>query len=843
MAWRETRAAWLRLIFFFVCVAIGVAGIIALRSVIQNVREVMTREARNLIAGDLLVESNRALPDADQRAFDRLVGGPGVTGRSALIQTLTMMRPAAGSGALTARLAEVRGVDAQYPLYGAMTLLSGQPYSHGMLAGHGAIVQPEVLAQFDLKVGDSILIAGQPFAIRDVLVKESVQRRGGVSFGPRVYVDQADLRALPVFGLGSRVNYAWMYKVQPRLLVKVEGELNQLFARSPVNVISYRRLEDRIGDALSVGENYLSLIGFAIVVLGGIGVWSVTRVFMQQKLRTIAVLKCLGASSTQVLWTYVAEITALTLAGCALGIALAAAGLAAIPASTLEALRVDAVRLTLSAVLQGCLVGLLVSLLFAAVPLMEVRRVKPLLLMRADTAQTAGRRDWRSAATFVALAASIAGIAIWQAGSLKAGGIVVAALGLAALILHLTSGLLVRAVRPLTRSRRFALRHAVVSLSRAGGQARVVLMAVGLGAFFVVGMRIVQANLLHEFSPDAGSSSPDLVLIDVQTDQEAGIRDAAARYSTLPPKFVPLMRARISGIDGQQLKLATSRDVQEYGHGLAREFGLTFRDALESNERVTAGTFWTSPQPEGHTLSAGLEVSIEHNLSENGIGLGDKIRFDLAGREVSALVTSIRKVEWNNVANGGFVFVFRPGPIAQVPHSYVTFVLGMEDVGKRSGFQREIATMFPNVSAIDVREILKSIQDILANVTLAVTIVGAVTLVSGVLILIGAVAMTKFQRLYDAAIYRTLGASRWRLASMVTIEYGLLGALAGVIGGIGALALSFVVSHELFDIEWLPSPAIVFIGIAATAALVALVGLLSSLDVLFRKPLRTLRTE
>jgi putative ABC transport system permease protein len=364
----------------------------------------------------------------------------------------------------------------------------------------------------------------------------------------------------------------------------------------------------------------------------------------------------------------------------------------------------------------------------------------------------------------------------------------------------------------------------------------VVLMAVGLGAFFVLGMRIVQANLLHEFSA-GGNASPDLVLIDVQQDQVAGITAIAARHAANPPKFVPMMRGRITAVAGKTLKLASIRDVQEHGAGLAREFGLTYRSALEDNEEIVAGQFWNSPSDQ-------FEVSIEQNLQRNsGIQIGDDIHFDLAGRDVAARVTSVRKVEWDNVANGGFVFVFRPGPIEQVPHSFVTFVTGLDDASARAGFQRDLANGYPNVSAIDVREILKSVQDILNNVTLAVTVVGAVTLGSGILILIGAVAMTKFQRLYDAAVYRTLGASTWRLASMVAIEYSLIGALAGTMGAIGALALSYVVSRELFDINWAASPALVAAGIASTTALVAIVGLVSSLDVVFRKPLRTLRTE
>lgn len=845
MAWREMRASWIRLIFFFVCVAVGVAAIIALRSVIQNVRGVMTREARSLIAADLLVESNRPFSADQQAIVDRVTGGVAAA-RSAAAQTLTMIRPAAPNAALDAaigaRLAEVRGVDAGYPLYGTMTLASGRAYSPAIVSGRGAIVQPDVLAQLNLAVGDTVVIAGQPFTIRDVLLAESAQRRGGIALGPRLYIALEDMRALPVFGLGSRVTYYQMFAVpDDARLAAAEASLRDAFRRTSVNAISWKRLEDRIGTALQTGEDYLSLIGFAVVVLGGIGVWSVTRVFVQQKLKTIAVLKCVGAPSRVVTGIFVAEIVALSLVGCVVGAGLAWLALAAIPDGTLAALRVTAVHLTASAVIQGCLVGVLVSVLFATVPLLEVGQVKPLLLLRADTAGTSGRANRQSIAAAAVVGAAIVAVAMWQAGSAYAGAMVSAGGVAAIVVLQLASRVLVGATRPLTRSTRFALRHAVVSLGRPGGQARIVLMAVGLGVFFVLGMRLVQANLLAEFEPASGRSSPDLVLVDVQPDQAPAVRAIATEFAAPPPRFVPMFRARISGVSGS-LNLPTTREVQEYGNGLTREFGLTFRDHLDDNETVVAGRLWTGPST--GSLDDEIEVSVEQNLQRNaGLAIGDVVRFDLAGRTLRARITSVRKVEWDNVANGGFVFVFQPGAIERVPFSYVTFMTGLETPAARAGVQRALAEQLPNVSAVDVREILRGVRDILANVTLAVTIVGTVLLGAGVLILVGAVSMTKFQRLYDAAIYRTLGAGRGRLMAMVAIEYGLLGGLAGTVGAAGALALSFVLCRFFLDVSWSPAWPLVGGGVTATAALVSLVGLVASVDVLVRKPLRTLRTE
>jgi putative ABC transport system permease protein len=845
MAWRETRASWTRLLFFFVCVAIGVAAIVALRSVIQNVRVTMTREARSLIGADVVVQSPREWPEDVRLRLESLLASAPVLARTEVIETTTMAQAAGETGQEAVRLVEVRAVEEAYPFYGTLTLQSGRAYSHALLANHGAIVQPEILPQLGLTVGDSLVIAGQPFQIRDVVTHDQVQRRGGFALGARVYVDLADLRATALLGFGSRASHQWLLKVADPGIDPLTQALRHAFEQQTMTAQSWRTLSDRLGESLSMAENYLSLVGFAIVVLGGIGVWSVTRVFVEQKVKSVAILKCVGATSRQVLATYVLQVSLLSAAGCMLGVGLAAIGVATIPKGVIDALGVTSASITWSASAQGAAVGLLVSLFFAIVPLLEIRRVKPLLLMRADSAPTARRRDWRSVATAAAIALAIALVAVWQAGSLRAGLYVSAGFAAITIVLHVASRGLVRAVAPLARSRRFAVRHAVLSIGRPGNQTRVILMAVGLGCFFILGVRALQSNLLEEFSLGShGRTPPDLVLIDIQRDQTDGVRALAAAHGLPAPRMQPLMRARVVGVDGGRVHLATADEVRKHGD-LAREYGITFRSALQDNERVTAGVFWTTPLPETGTAE-GFEsdVSIEQTLHEaHDIDVGDLIRFEIAGRIVRARVTSIRKVTWDDAENGGFVFVFRPGPIERAPHTFVGFVQGLGDPASRAAFERDILKPYPNVSAIDVREVLRSVREVTDNVSLAVTIVGGVTLVAGVLILVGAVAMTRFQRVYEAAIYRTLGAGTRVLATMVAIEYGLLGVLAGVLGAAGALALSWAVTTTLLHIVWRPSPGALAVGVVAASVLVGAVGLGASVDVLLRKPLGTLRGE
>lgn len=860
MAAREVRASWRRLLFFFVCVAIGVGAIVLLRSVIQTVRDTLTHEARSRLGADVVVGTNRPWTEDTLKLIDERLAQAPVRARMDTIDVATLVRPAEGHGADAARMVELRGVEAAFPFYGIVTLQDGKTYSHELIANHGVLVRPELLSQLNLNVGDQLVIGGKPFTIRGVIAQEPGRRAGGFSFGSRAIVDLDDLKGTQLLTFGSRANYRILLKVDEGGINALEKQLRADLTPRFAGATSYKSVEDDIGEDLARAENYLSLVGFVVLVLGGIGVWSVTRVFVRQKIKSVAILKCVGATTRQVLAAYVMQVVLLGLAGSGFGVALAKVAIDSIPDRVASALGATAYSLTFSAVWQGIAVGVLVSLLFSLVPLLEIRRVKPLLLLRGGT--TAGQSGpsayppwWRMAGmrarlanvdrlqlgAAVAVTVALVAIAGWQAASLKVGAIVCAGFGGLAFVLHLVGTGIVRAVRPIARARSFPLRHAVLSLARPGNQTRVILLAVGLGSFFVIGVRSLQANLLQQFSVQLGSSGADMFLIEILPPQVEAMRaflDARKAPDSGPPQLVPTMRARVTAVRGSEVNLESFEAVRQRG-SLGREYTITYRDHLQPNETVTDGAFWSSPvagdQP---------EVSIEKSIHERfKINIGDMVRFDVAGRPIDARVSSVREVEWEDARSGGFMFVFRPGPLDKAPQTWIGILKAPEDASERGRFQRDLVTQFPNVSAIDVREVLSSVKTLVDNVTLAISIVGGIALVSGILILAGAVAMTKFQRVYEAAILRTLGASTRMLATMLALEYGGLGLLAGGVGAAGALALTWSVSRYVFDIPWRPAPGIAALGAAVTMLLVGIVGVVSSYDVLRKKPLGTLRAE
>lgn len=369
-------------------------------------------------------------------------------------------------------------------------------------------------------------------------------------------------------------------------------------------------------------------------------------------------------------------------------------------------------------------------------------------------------------------------------------------------------------------------------------------MAVGLGVFFVVGVRSLQLNLREELGVDLENFKADMYLIDIQRDQRSAVEETIAKFTGEKPEIIPTIRARIAAINGSEVNLDSSRSNENRRENrgqnagmLGREYVLTYRAKLDDNEKIIAGKFWapeSSPEP---------EVSIEELMNEElGLNVGDVMTFDVLGRKIAARVTSIRRVDWRN-ARTGFLVVFRPGALDDAPAMYITAIKGPAENAARAQLQRELVDKAPNISVVDVRDIIEIARGIVQKVSLAVSFVGGFVFLSGLLILIGSIAMTKFHRLYESAILKTLGAKKKLIVWTLLVEYGVLGLLAGLIGSAAAIGLTWAIAEEALKINWRFIPSVNLIGVIATLVVVVLVGVISSWDVMIKKPLGILRNE
>lgn len=843
MALREMRSSWRRLVFYFICIALGVGSIVTVRSAIRDFDQAVTSDARNILGADIVLTSTRPWTERWESAIRRVSRPPAVQGETRTIELATMIRPAqADRGG--AMMVELKGVAPGYPFYGKVKLEDGRTLDTALLAARGAVVARAVLDRLNLKVGDMVKIGTLSFGIRAVVVGEP-GTGFDLHFGPRVLVDYSSVEEAGLAGWGSRTRRRILLKADEAQVPGVTRELRKQLNTNLVRVRSYRDAQQDFGEEMARTENFLSLTGLVILVLGGIGISSVTRVFIEQKRRNIAVLKCLGATGRRVFAAYLLQVLILGLAGTLVGIGLAKAALmwigsryaGMLPAGISHAMQPEAV-------FNGAAVGLLVTLLFSVVPLLRVRRIKPNMLLRDEEEPpprgAGGRKtDWWKLLAAGLVAAGLLLLAGWQAGSLRVGAAFFGGLAFTTAALYGVSSLLVSWVRRAGKSRSFAIRHGIGSLYRPGNQTRVIVMAVGLGVFFVVTSLAARANLLQDLALGRQASLANMYLIDVQKDQKRGVEELALRVTGKKPRLIPTVRARIEAINGKKVRSDDPKVKQQDRARLGFEYSLTYREGLEAFEKSVRGSFW--PAARAGTMP---EVSIEESLRGlMGLDVGSTITFDVAGREITAQVADVRRVDWRR-ARLGFYFVFRPGTaIEEAPHIFIGPMDGPTDPASRSFFERKLADTFPNVTVIDVLDIVNGVKQLLKTVTAAVSFLGGIVFFTGLLILIGSIAMTKFQRIYESAVLKTLGASRRVLLEILTIEHLVLGSVAGLVGSLGSIGLSYALSRWVFEIPWDFQPIYPIGGLVVTALLVAAVGALSSLDVLQNKPLAILKAE
>jgi putative ABC transport system permease protein len=847
MARREIRASWRRVLLFFVCIAIGVASIVSLRSTVQTLKGSVSDVARAQFAGDVRVSFAEPLSREFRATLERCSESPLVEEHTETIETYTTIR-AADNAMVRPAIVGISGIQENFPLYGEVRLSGGASYSPTLLENRGALV-PSVLARrLNLHVGDAVKIGNLSFTIRGL-----VERLPGNELdftAPQVAVNYDDVKAAGLTGFGSRVAHRWLFKTHDGRDQAVLDELTRGFrtTEAPIMVDSFRHAETWLRASLSNFEGFGSLVGLAILALGGIGVASVTRVFIQQKIQTVAILKCLGGRNREVLGAYLAQALAHGFIGSFVGLLLACVIIMIGGRYAAAYFPFDVQPgLTWNAAIQGVGIGILVTMLFSLPALLEIRVVKPLLLLRDTDLRRRGLNrfltgsiDWAGLTARAVIGLALLGLAVWQSGSLSNARLLIGASVVTAIALNLTGLALIWSLRRLPRLPSFSLRHGVTSLYRPGNQTRVILFAVGLGALFMIAVRMSQANLQRDYALDLESLKMDMFLVDLQSDQRAAAEAMLARSGGSDLELIPLVRGRIVGLRRSPAN-PVSVPADELRRLLAGEREMTYRLNLDAEEYVVAGKFW-EPTP-----AAEPEVSIAEYYSHSlGVTVGDTLIFDIGGRRLEARITSIRgeNRQTNRRMSGRrFQIVFRPGALDAAPHTFVGGLKGPSDEVLRARLENEVAEQFPNVFLIDSRDVIEDIRERTSDMSFGVSVLGGVVVFCGVVILVGSIAMTKLYRLYESAILKTLGAKRRVIICVTLIEYSVLGLLAGAIGSIGAIGLTWAMSKANHSIPWRFDPWINVVGIFSTVLLVVVVGLLSCWDVVVRKPLGILRAE
>ena len=878
MAWRETRGAWRHFVYFLVCIAVGVSGLVGVSLFATHVDDAVSRQAKALLGGDLEVRSSHPLTEESRAIVDSLhrqaVDTTHVTELVAMAA-----RPDLVGGGYTTQIVELKAVDPGYPLYGVLKVEPALPLERllnpdSTACGRcqGVLVQEALLLRMGIQVGDRLKLGRAEFLITGLVRTEPDRMANAFSLGPRVIVSQAGLQSAGLVQRGSRVRERELLRLPSGMpLEPLRAELRGRLAADHVRISGFRDAQPQLKQFLEQLARYLGLVGLTALFIGGLGVAMSMHAFMQEKMKTIAILKTLGADSAVLIKVYVVQAIGLGLIGSGVGIVLGIliqrwlppllAG--AFVSDLLDQLGVS-VELSLVSIgplLKGGAMGLLTTVLFALVPLLRVREIRPAVIFRREVEggvadeQNRGRawlsrwglNDKAHVAIGGVILAGLGALSIWQAGSWKVGGLFIGGLSVAMLTLFLCARVLLSALGMVPRPASLSLRYAVSNLLRPGGHTAGVLVAIGISVMVIMTVSLVEHALLQQVGDNRPLDAPTFFFIDLQVDQTEGFAKLVQQVTGgRRPEMTPLVRSRLHTVNGEVVKVEEERDQEERRDEnkeerrkqwyLSREYVLTFLNELPKGNDVVAGTWW---QP-GQRFS-GPQVSIEEEAAKSlGLVVGSQVELDIQGATLAAEVSSIRKVDWGNFSTN-FYMIMSPGSLDGAPFTYVATI--HVDPEQEVPLQQAVVAAFPNVSAIHVGDVLRNFASVLDRLALAIRAVALFCVMTGGLVLAAALAATRYRRLYESVVLKALGATRSLIARIFALEYALLGVVGGILAAGLSSALSWLVLTYVFDLTWRLHPLVLLTGLLSTMVLTLAVGLLSTFRILGQRPLAILRHE
>jgi len=825
LAWRETRGAWRHFGYFFACITLGVSALVGVGSFADSLERTVARSAKSLMGGDVEIRSTQPLPLP--------LEDPAGPARGAAVTRVRELVAMAQTSPASTQLVELKAVEPGYPFYGA--LVTDPPGPLDTLIGEGrALVHESFLARLGLRVGDRFRVGQAELTVAGVIVKEPDRAVGVFSLGPRVMIAAADLDRTGLVRPGSRVRYRTLFRLPEG--ADASAFRDRLAERLPAaqRVTTYTQAQPglrRFWDQLTM---YLGLTGLVALMVGGIGVAVSVSAFVKEKLSAIAIMKALGAGWRPLLAAYLLQTALLGLGGSLAG-ALLGSLVQPLLAPTLTRLLPIELQLSFSlrAVLGGVAMGVGVTLLYALWPLLQIRRVPPALILRHEVEpRLLGRRPWGAA---VPIAAGLAALALWQAGSWKIGALFAGALAGALLLLALGArGVIALARR--VRWRAPAWRQGAANLHRPGSHAGPVLVSLGLAVMLVVSIALLESSLRSQLIDRSPGQAPAFFFIDIQPDQAEAFRKLVTDRTGRPPDLTPVVRSRLIAINGSPVSHAPRHKREETWY-LSREYVLTWGAAPPEHNKVVTGRWWTEEEAGREPL-----ISVEEEIAKSlGITIGGTLGFDIQGVTVQARVVNFRRVDWQSF-NTNFFVIFSPGALDGTPATYLATARAKpEDEG---GVQSAVVAAFPNVTVIPVREVLERLSAVLDQIALAIRLLAGVSIATGLIVTAGALGVSRYQRLYQSVLLKALGATRGFVARLFAVEYALLGMAAGLCGSLLAAALAWGVLHWALDVPvGMGSPLTVAAGIAGATLLALGVGFLGTWRLLGRKPLGVLRGE
>ena len=832
MAWRDSRRNHSRLILFGSSVILGIAALVAVYSLEDNLRKNVDMQAATLIGADLEVSGNRPANDTIAQMLDSIS-----TIQSHERSFASMIYFPKGNGS---RLVQVRALQGEFPYYG---ILETTPVNaQQTFRNHrGALLDRALLLQYDAKPGDSVQIGEMTFVIEGALMKAPGQTGLSASIAPVVYIPMQYLDQTGLMQKGSRISYRYYLKFTKP--VDTDALVKNIDQRLEANGYYYDTVESEkedTGRSFRDLTYYLEIVGLIALLLGCIGVASAIHIYVKEKIGMIAILRCLGAKSSDAFLIFLIQIT-----GIGIICSLTGAALGTLIQQFLPYLIQDLIPFEITSSIswasigQGIALGIIISILFALLPLVSIRNISPLNTLRISFQHSKPFKDpvrWLVYMLIISFVLFFMYLQLhnWMKTFVLLAGILAAfaaLAGMAALLMWIVK-------RFFPSSWNYVWRQGLSNLYRPNNQTFLMVMAIGFGTAFICTLFLVQSLLVDRIKFSSSGEQPNIVLFDIQSDQRIEMLQIAKDHGLPVKPTVPIVSMRleqVNGLKASQVQEDTSREQSM--RLFSREYRVTFRDTITPYEKVVEGEW------KGNADATGtIFISIEKGFASRfNLKLGDTLHFNVQGTMVETVIGSFREVEWYRI-QANFLVVFPKGVLEDAPqfHVFLTHIPTQEASVK---FQQETVKRFPNISIIDLDLVLSTLNDLLDKIAFVIRFIAVFSIITGLVVLVSSIRISRYQRMQENVLLRTLGASGKQVLWITALEYFFLGSMSAAAGIIIAITASWSLAQFSFESPFSPEILPLLIIYLLIAAITVITGMLNSRGTLNRPPLEVLRDD
>ena len=832
MAWRDARHNMGRLFLFVASLVTGIAGVVAIASLNYSLQDDLDRNAKELLGADIVVGANRPFEPEVLAVLD--------SSKLEYASDAEMASMVLFMNNMRSRLVRVMGIEGPYPFYGEVETLPPNAYSK-IKEGRFVVLDESLASQYEVSSDDTVKIGNGYFRVAGVVQK--IPGGGGVlsTFTPSVYISRQELDSTGLIQYGSRVSYKRFYKTKTdEDAERIGKEWRPTLRKYGHWYDTVQERKEELGNGFQSVYRFFTLLAFMALVLGCIGVASSVHIYAREKRGQVAVLRCIGSSGWQAFNIFFIQVFVLGLLGSLIGAGIGMGIQQLVPLALQGALPLELqFDLSWRAFFEGLLLGTIVSILFTVLPLVAVRFVPPLSVLHANFVPQ--RFFSKTKYAVIALVALFPVLAAWyQTKSLWYG--IAFSVGLAValgLLSWVALALLVLVRKYFPRRASFIFRHALSNLFRPNNQTRTLMVSIGLGAFIIATLNIIQYSLLDQVEFTGNQNQSNTIMFDIQPPQKDGVVGLLKAHRLPVNQVVPIITCRISELKGKAVNLYqkdTTDNIPNWA--LTREYRVTYRDSLHVSEEMLEG--------EIQHLKKGRQDSVWVSISEGmqetlDVNIGDSLVFDVQGVPVPAKISGIRKVDWPKDPPN-FIFVFPNGVLEAAPQIWVA-ATRIDDQQSANRFTQELVMGFPNVSLIDLRLVLSTVNELFGKIGSVVRFLALFSIVTGLVVLAGAVVNSKFLRIRENVLLRTMGARTRQITRITLIEYSYLGLFSALTGILLSMVSGWFLTHYFFEVNFsFNGLDLAYLG-AAVMGLTVFIGWFNSREVINTPPLQVLRKE